>query len=80
MLTIYAVVSIQDGSIALSSSVGMMSSSQDLFFIDIFSFWTSSIVRGEKHFNGGMTLLNQSLIFCTSSMKKSAKSSTFFLI
>ena len=48
---------IQDGSISLSSSVEMMLSLQDLFFIDIISFWTSSIVRGVKHLSVGMSLI-----------------------
>ena len=73
MLIMCVIISIKDGSISLSSSVEMMSSSQDLFFIDIISFWTSSIMRGEKHFNCGMSLIcglnfsimvNWSLIFC----------------
>ena len=44
------IVSMQDGSISSSRLVGMASSSQDLFFIDMISFWTSSILRGEIAF------------------------------
>ena len=72
MLTMCVIISVQDGSISLSNSVGMMSSLQDLFFIDII-FLTSSIMRGAKHLNYGMSLIcglnssilvNLSQIFC----------------
>ena len=78
------IISIQDGGISLSNSVEMMSSLQDLFFIDIISFWTPSIVRGAEHLNCGMPLIcglnssklaNSSLdFFLYFSLKNSAKS------
>ena len=54
VLTMCVIVSMQDGSISLSRLVGMALSSQDLFFIDMISFWTSSISKGENCFNCGM--------------------------
>ena len=59
------IISIQDGSICLSNSVEMMSNLQDVFFIDIISFLTSSIVRDATHLNCGMSLicgLNSSIL------------------
>ena len=57
MLTVCVIISIWDGSISLSNSVELMSSLQDLFFIDIISFWTSSIVWGAKYLGCGMSLI-----------------------
>ena len=83
VLTICVIVPIQDGSNSLSKLVGMASSSQDLLFIDMISFWTSSILRGINWFSCGMlltwglntlALLSSSLIVCIFQMKKSAKS------
>ena len=50
VLTMCVIVSLQDGSISLSRLVGMASSSQYLFFIDMISFWTLYILRGENCF------------------------------
>ena len=63
--------------------MGVASSLQDLFFIDMISFWTSLISRGVNWFSCGMlltsgfntlTLLSSSIIVCIFPMKKSAKS------
>ena len=39
VLTMCVIVPMQDGSNSLSKLVGMASSSQDLLFIDMISFW-----------------------------------------
>ena len=85
VLTMCVIVAMQVGSNSLSRLVGMALSSQDLFFIGMISFWTSSILRDENCFNCGMlltcclnpsALLSSSLIVCIFPMKKSAKSLT----
>ena len=50
------IVPMQDGSNSLSKLVGMVSSLEDLFFIDMISFWTSLISRGVNWFSYVMLL------------------------
>ena len=56
VLTMCDIVPMQDGSNSLGKLVGMASSPQDLFFIDIISFCTSLILWGVIWFSCGMLL------------------------